>query len=167
MKNRENEGDERMAQPPTARVVSDREFVLEHHFRAPAAKVFAAYTDPKLLAKWWTPKGGSMTIESMDARPGGGYRYLQTDARGQKSVFVGKYLEVHPVTRLVYTFAVEGQGNEIRATVELKEAHGETHLTLTNQCVSKEVRDMMLQYGAAAGAKAVWTQLEEVLANGS
>jgi len=107
-----------MTQPPTARVVSDREFVLEHHFRAPAAKVFAAYTDPKLLAKWWTPKGGSMTIESMDARPGGGYRYLQTDARGQKSVFVGKYLEVHPVTRLVYTFAVEGQGNEIRATVQ-------------------------------------------------
>jgi uncharacterized protein YndB with AHSA1/START domain len=153
--------------PPTeVKVLSDREFVLEHHFHAPAARVFAAYTDPALLTQWWAPKGGSMTVEALDLRPGGRYRFAQTDVKGQRSVFVGKYLEVKPVTRLVYTFEVEGQGNEIRATVELNETQGETHLTLTNQCVSKEVRDAMLQYGAAAGAKAAWNRLEEVLTHG-
>jgi len=155
-----------MSQPTTAKVLSDREFVLEHHFHAPAAKVFAAYTDPKTLMQWWAPKGGSMTVEAMDLRPGGAYRFAQTDVKGQKSVFFGKYLEVKPVTRLVYTFEVEGMGNEIRATIDLKESNGETHMALTNLCVSKEAREAMLQYGAAAGAKAAWTRLEEVLAHG-
>lgn len=150
--------------PPTAaKVLSDRELVLEHTFDAPAAKVFAAYTDPHLLSKWWVPKGGSLTVEAMDVRPGGAYRFVQRDANGQRTVFVGKYLEVKPVTHLVYTFEVEGQGNEITATVDLTESQGKTLLRLTNLCVSKEARDAMLKYGAAAGAKAAWDRLAEVL----
>jgi uncharacterized protein YndB with AHSA1/START domain len=156
-----------MSQPTAAKVLSDREFVLEHLFHAPAAKVFAAYTDPKIVPQWWAPKGGSMTVEAMDVRPGGAYRFVQRDVSGQQMVFVGKYIEVKPVTRLVYTFEVEGQGNQITANVELKESHGETAMTLTNLCVSKEVRDAMVQYGAAAGAKAAWNRLEEVLRNGN
>jgi uncharacterized protein YndB with AHSA1/START domain len=80
--------------------------------------------------------------------------------------FIGTYLDVRPVTRLVYTFEVEGQGDAVTATLELAESQGKTHLTLTNLCVSKEVRDVMVQYGAAAGARAAWAQLEEVLRNG-
>jgi uncharacterized protein YndB with AHSA1/START domain len=143
---------------------SEREFVVEHHFQAPAAKVFAAYTDPHLLAQWWAPKGGSLAVETMDVRPGGAYRFVQREPNGQQLVFVGRYLEVNPVTRLVYTFGVEGQGNEIRATVDLKESQGKTSLRLTNLCASKEVRDMMLQYGAEAGARASWARLVELLA---
>lgn len=154
-----------MSPPPAAKVLSDREFVLEHTFHAPAAKVFAAYTDPRLLSQWWAPKGGSLTVEAMDVRPGGAYRFVQRDANGQRTVFVGKYLEVKPGTRLVYTFEVEGQGNEITATVDLKESQGKTSLTLTNRCVSKEARDAMLKYGAAAGAKVAWDRLAEVLRN--
>ena len=63
---------------PTARVVSDREFVLEHTFRAPAAKVFAAYTDPALIPKWWSPRGGSIRVDTLDVRPGGAWRFVQT-----------------------------------------------------------------------------------------
>jgi uncharacterized protein YndB with AHSA1/START domain len=150
-------------QTPT-KVLSEREFVIEQTFHAPAAKVFGAYTDPQLLSQWWAPKGGSITVEAMDVRPGGMYRFLQRNPNGQQMVFVGKYIEVRPVTRLVYTFMVEGQGNEVTATMDLKESQGQTLLRLTNLCVSKEARDSMLKYGAEAGAKAAWSRLAELLA---
>jgi uncharacterized protein YndB with AHSA1/START domain len=145
------------------RVLSDREFAIEHTFHAPAAKVFAAYTDPKMLPLWWAPPGGTIAVERMDVRPGGTYRFVQR-AYGQEMVFVGTYLEVKPVTRLVYTFAVEGQGNEVTATIELKERDGATHAVLTNRFASKEARDAMVKHGAEAGARAAWTQLEKQLA---
>jgi len=149
--------------PVTSRVVSDREFVLEHTFQAPAAKVFAAYTDPNIVPKWWAPHGGSIRVEAMDVRPGGAWRFVHRMPNGHEMAFHGTYLEVRPVTRLVYTFATEGQPGEIRATVELREQDGVTHLLLTNQCASKEARDGMVRYGAAAGAKAAWDCLAEVL----
>lgn len=149
----------------TAKALSENEFVLEHTFHAPAAKVFAAYTDPKLVPQWWAPKGGSMTVESMDVRPGGTWRYIQRMPNGQEMAFSGTYLEVRPHTRLVYTFLTEGQPHsQVTATVELRETAGTTTLTLTNLCLSKEVRDAMVRYGAAAGAKAAWDRLAELLA---
>lgn len=155
-----------MTTQPSARVLSDREFVLEHTFHAPAAKVFAAYTDPKIVPHWWAPKGGSIRVDAMDVRPGGAWRFVQRMPNGHEMTFHGTYLEVHPVRRLVYTFATEGVPGELRATVELTEADGVTRLTLTNLCASKEARDAMLQYGAAAGAKVAWDRLADVLRAG-
>ena len=154
-----------MPTQPIARVISDREFVLEHTFQAPAAKVFAAYTDPKLVSQWWAPRGGSLRVDVMDVRPGGKYRFVQRTANGQEMVFTGTYVEVRPVNRLVYTYMIEGQpGSQLTATVDLKEAGGTTLLTLTNLCGSKEARDAMIGYGAAAGAKAAWDGLAGLLA---
>ncbi len=154
-----------MPTQPTARVISDREFVLEHTFRAPAAKVFAAYTDPKLIAQWWAPRGGSLRVDIMDVRPGGKYRFVQRTPNGVEVVFTGEYREVRPVTRLVYTYMIEGQpGSGLTATVDLQEAEGATRLTLTNLCASKAARDAMVSYGAPAGAKVAWDGLADLLA---
>ena len=150
---------------PTARIISDREFVLEHTFRAPAAKVFAAYTDPKLIPQWWAPRGGSLRVDLMDVRPGGKYRFVQRMPNGPEMVFTGEYREVRPVTRLVYTYMIEGQpGSELTATVDLQETGGTTRLTLTNLCASKAARETLVSYGAAAGAKVAWDGLAELLA---
>jgi uncharacterized protein YndB with AHSA1/START domain len=148
----------------TTEGLSDREFVLTHTFHAPAAKVFAAYIDPKLVAQWWAPKGGSIRVDKMDVRPHGQWRFVQKDPKGAEMAFSGTYLEVKPVTRLAYTFQVEGQGAPLTATVDLKERNGVTTMTLTNLCASKEVRDAMVGYGAAAGAEAAWKRLDELLA---
>ena len=145
-------------------ILSDREFTIEHRIHAPAAKVFAAYTDPRLIPRWWANPGATMTIDKLDVRPGGRWRFVQHLADGQRMAFSGEFVEVKPVTRLAYTFQVEGQPHsQVTATVDLVERHGITHITLTNLCLSKEVRDGMLQYGAAAGAKASWKRLEEVV----
>lgn len=154
-----------MSTESNARATSDREFVLEHTFRASAARVFRAYTDPQMIPLWWAQKGTSFRVDVMDVRPGGSWRFVQTMPNGQEVVFVGRYLEVRPVTRLVYTFAVEGQpGSELTAKVDLKESDGTTRLTLTNELASKEARDAMLTYGAAAGARVTWERLAEALA---
>lgn len=147
------------------RVVSEREFVLEYTFDAPAAKVFAAYTDPKIVPKWWANKGHTLRVDKMDVRPGGAWRFVQRQGDGPEMAFRGVYREVKPVTRLVYTFAAEADpSHEIVATVELQEADGKTLLTLTNLCASKVHRDGMLQYGAEAGANVAWARLAALLA---
>lgn len=150
----------------SARALSDREFVVEHSLRAPAAKVFAAYTDPNIVPLWWGPKGGSLRVDALDPRPGGAWRFVQRLPNGHEMTLYGTYLEVRPVTRLVYTLAAEGRPGELRATVDIHEEAGITRLVLTTLCPSKEARDEMLRYGAAAGAKAAWAQLEEVLTRG-
>lgn len=153
-----------MSATSVPQATSERDLVLEHTFRTSAARVFAAYTDPKLIAQWWVPKGGSLRVDEMEVRPGGKYRFVQRLPNGHEVTFAGTYLEVTPVTRLVYTFRIEGQPeNELTATVELEESAGMTHLTLTNRCVSKEARDAMVRFGAAAGAKMSWDLLAEVL----
>lgn len=147
----------------SAKTLSDREIAITHEFDAPAAKVFAAYTDPKQVPKWWGPKGNGVRVEQMDVRPGGKWRFVQAGHDGRDFVSFGTYLEVKPVTRLVYTFQAEGMPDAVTTTVELREAGGKTHMTLTLLAGSKEQRDNMAKYGATAGAKAAAVQLAEYL----
>ena len=154
------------AQPNgAARVISDREFVLERMFKAPASRVFGAYTDPKLIARWWVPTGGTLRVEDMDVQPGGQWRFIQPLPNGQEIAYSGTYLEVQAPTRLVHTLEVEGQaGSKVTATLELTEVDGTTRLSLTNECASKEAREAMVKYGAATGANMAWNRLAELLA---
>lgn len=148
---------------PATRVLSDREFVLEHTFHAPAAKVFNAYLDPKMVEQWWGAKAGALRVETLEPRVGGAWRFVQRNPDGSEVPFHGVYKEIHPVTRLVYTFNAPGNP-EVVATVELEEAgDGTTKLTLMNLCATKEQRDTIVRYGAAGGARAAWDRLDAVL----
>jgi uncharacterized protein YndB with AHSA1/START domain len=148
---------------PRVSVLSERSFSVEHEFRAPAPRVFAAFTDASVVPHWWAPPGGSLRVETMDVRPGGQYRYVQRTRDGQELTFRGSYLEVRPPSRLVYTFVIEGQANEVTTTVDLEEAGGVTHVRMTNVCATKEVRDAMVKFGAEAGARAALAGLEGYL----
>jgi uncharacterized protein YndB with AHSA1/START domain len=147
----------------STKVLSDREFAITHEFDAPAAKVFGAYTDPKQVSKWWGPKGNTVRVETMDVRPGGAWRFVQRGPDGNDFATHGTYVEVKPVSRLVYTFQAPGMPQPVTTTVDLREAAGKTHMTLTIQANSKEERDQMVKYGAAAGAKAAAAWLAEYL----
>jgi uncharacterized protein YndB with AHSA1/START domain len=147
----------------STKVLSDREFVLTHEFDAPAAKVFAAYTDPQQVPKWWGPRGAAVRVETMDLRPGGSWRFVQRSPDGREFAAGGTYLEVKPVTCLVYTFEVEGQAQKVTTTVELQETGGKTRATITFLCETKEQMDAMLKYGAVAGTHAAFKQLADHL----
>jgi uncharacterized protein YndB with AHSA1/START domain len=140
--------------------LSDREVQLTQTIRAPAAKVFAAYTDPKQVPQWWGFPKGNLQVDRMDVRVGGTYRFLSKTPGGGTMASVGSYVALEPVTRLVYTFQVEGQpGALVTTVVELAESAGQTTLTLTLQFPSKEAKDLALRYGAVAGGKGALHQL--------
>ena len=93
-------------QAPTKHVTSvertsDREVVVTRSFDAPAQLVFDAWSKPELFQRWWAPKSMGMTLLSceMDVRVGGRYRL----AFGGGMDFFGKYIEVTPHSRLVWT----------------------------------------------------------------
>jgi uncharacterized protein YndB with AHSA1/START domain len=146
--------------PLAVHTVSDREFALGHASGAPAASVFAAYTTPDLVSRWWDPRGRWVRVETMDLRPGGRWRFVRPLPSGQEVAYSGTYREIQSPIRLDYTFEVEGRpGIGVTATVELTEVHGTTRLTLTNKDASKEVRDTRVKHGAAAGVEAAWDRL--------
>lgn len=149
---------------PAVREVSEREFVVEHTIQSTPERIFEAYTDPELLAQWWSHPGQSVRVEEMEVRPGGEWRFVHILEEGEDMVMHGEYREVDPVSRLSYTYNMgEGTDEEILATVDLEPVEDGTQLSLTFRCSSQEQRDDMLSTGAAQGAKAAWKRLEDVL----
>src|ERR1700743_284278 len=89
----------------TAERRSDREIVVRRTFDAPARLVFEAWTRPELFQRWWVPKSSGMVLLSceLDVRVGGGYRLEFGLGETKRMAFFGRYLEVTPPTRLVWT----------------------------------------------------------------
>src|SRR5688572_22882767 len=97
----------------TVERTSDREFVVTRTFNAPARLVFEAWTTPELIKQWWVPKSIGMSLLSCEAdvRVGGGYRFVFSHGESDTMAFFGRYLEVTPHSRLVWTNE-EGDGGE-------------------------------------------------------
>lgn len=93
------------------------------------AKVYAAWTQPDLLAKWWGPKAEA----EVDLRVGGRFRLAMTFG-SEPMAAVGTYLEILPQQRLVFTFNWEGSPaeEETRVTVEFRPVAGGTEVVVTH-----------------------------------
>src|SRR3954462_9504854 len=87
---------------------SEREIHIERVFDTPRDRVFAVYTDPALIPEWWGPHGTVATVDEMDVRSGGRWRFVVRDADGSETGFRGAYREVTPPERIVQTFEWEG-----------------------------------------------------------
>src|SRR5574341_1096846 len=112
---------------------SERELVVTRTFDAPARIVFEAWTKPELFKRWWVPKSMGMSLVSFDAdiRVGGTYRLVFSLDGGKTTVaFFGKYLEVTPHSRLVWSND-EGADGPAITTVTVTEKGGRTELTLS------------------------------------
>ena len=143
---------------------SDRELVFTRTFNGPPRIVFEAWTKPELLKRWWVPKSMPLALLSYEAdfRVGGGYR-LVFDVDGTKTMaFFGKYIEVTPHSRIVWTNDESGEDGAV-TTVTLEEKGDKTLLVLHELYRSKEVRDAALASGAYDGMGETFGQLDEVL----
>lgn len=140
---------------------SDLELVVTRAFNAPARLVFAAWTRPELFKQWWLPKSMGMTLVSceMDVRTGGKYRL----GFGDGMDFFGRYLEVTPHSRLVWTNEESGDAGSV-TTVTFEEKDGRTLLVLIELYPSKEALDAA-GTGAADAMGETFQQLDELLAN--
>ena len=143
----------------------DRELVVTRMFDAPPSTVFKAWSQPELFQRWWVPKsatGISLVSCDMDVRTGGKYR-LEFDAGGSDTMaFYGKYLEVVPDERIVWTND-EGEEGAI-TTVTFQDLGGKTLLNFREVYPSKEALEEALQ-GSAAGLPEQLEQLDELLSS--
>jgi uncharacterized protein YndB with AHSA1/START domain len=146
--------------PVTVERKSDRELVVTRTFNAPAHLVFDAWTKPELFRQWWVPKSMGMTLSSleMDARTGGSYRLNFGDGMD----FFGKYLEVTPHSRIVWTNEEGGENGSV-TTVTFEEKDGKTLLVMTEVYPSKEALDAA-GTGAADAMHETFGQLDDLLA---
>jgi uncharacterized protein YndB with AHSA1/START domain len=153
---------------------SDREIVISRAFSGPARIVFDAWTRPELVSRWWAPRSLGVTIVSCEAdvRVGGHYRYVLQPGKGDAFAFSGKYTEVTPYSRLVYTTCYEPKGVEAAGdagaaivTVTFEERDGRTHLVARELYPSKEVLDGVLASGMEHGMRATMDQLNELVAS--
>ncbi|MCT2576784.1 MULTISPECIES: SRPBCC family protein [unclassified Mesorhizobium] len=147
----------------TVERTSDRELVVTRTFNAPARIVFEAWTKPELFKQWWAPKSMGMVLRSceMDVRVGGRYRLAFGHDGSNLDEFFGRYIEVTPQSRLVWTNEEGGEGGPV-TTVTFEEKGGKTLLVLHELYPSKEALDAA-GTGAAEAMGETFGQLDELL----
>lgn len=145
---------------------SDLQVTVERIFDAPRELVFRVYTEPQFIPKWWGPGYLKTAVDHADVRPGGSYRYIQTDPDGNRYVFFGDYLTVIPPERLVSTFQWDGApGHTITDDATFENLTGRTRLRIVSRFSSIEARDAMLQGGdMEEGANETYDRLAQLLA---
>ncbi len=144
---------------------SDRELVVTRTFNGPAHVVFSAWTKPELLKRWWIPKSCGMSFVSCetDVRTGGTYRFVFNHPSWKQPMsFFGKYVEVIPPSRLVWTND-EADENGAITTVTFEERDGETLVVMHDLYPSKKALDDAIASGSTSGSGEQFEQLDQLL----
>jgi uncharacterized protein YndB with AHSA1/START domain len=117
---------------------------LERLIPSPPDVLFALWTEPAQLLKWWAPEGFEPTIHCLDARPAGRWRVAMRSADGRLIVTSGIYRIVDPPHRIVFTWAWEdvsgARGQETEVTVSFEATPGGTRLVLLQETFESEER---------------------------
>ena len=149
----------------TVERTSERELVVTRTFDAPARLVFEAWTKPELFRRWWVPKSYGLTLLSCDkdVRVGGKYRlvFSHPDAANPMEFF-GRYLDVTPHSRLVWTNEEGGDSGQV-TTITFEETGGQTLLLMHDLYPSKETLDEAIASGSTGGTSETFEQLDELL----
>lgn len=155
-----------MKNPTTVERESERALVVTRTFNGPAHIVFEAWTNPELLQRWWAPKSFGISFISCEAdvRTGGTYRLvLSHPAFEQPMAFFGRYIEVTPHSRIVWTNEESADGPI--TTVTFEEKDGKTLLVLHELYPSKQALDDAIASGSTGtgGAGEQFELLDELL----
>lgn len=148
----------------TAERTSDLELKVTRIVHGPARLAFEAWTKAELFERWWAPKSFPITLVSceLDVRVGGRYR-LVFEAGGSTMAFFGRYVEVVPPTRLVWTNDEDEHAPV--TTVTFQEADGRTRVVVIERYPSKAALDEAIATGSS-GMTAMpesLAQLDELL----
>ncbi|WP_019813243.1 SRPBCC family protein [Saccharomonospora saliphila] len=149
---------EAVADLPSIRIVRD--------FDAPRDRVYRAWTDPDLLARWLGPRDLELRVDEWDARTGGHWRYSNWRDGDLVASFYGSFHELRPPERIVQTFTwtdlPDGVSLEIATFDDL--GGGRTRVTALSMVDTLEARDAMLASGMEVGVREGYEKLDALLA---
>lgn len=107
------------------------ELVLTRIFDAPRDLVFKVWTDPKHIPHWWGPHGFTTTVQAMDVRPGGAWRFTMRGPDGNDYPFVGEYVEVVAPERIVFVGQIHlTSGHDVWTEVSFADEDGKTKVKI-------------------------------------
>jgi uncharacterized protein YndB with AHSA1/START domain len=143
---------------------SERELVVTRTINGPARIVYEAFAKPELFKRWWVPKSFAASLLSceLDVRVGGTYRLVFSHEGSEPMAFFGRYLEVTPHSRLVWTND-EGDDGGAVTTATLEEKGGRTLLVMHDLYPSKEALDAAIASGATGALPETLEQLDELV----
>ena len=142
----------------------DREFLVERVFDAPRDRVFAAYTDPELIVQWYGPHGTEMTVDKMEARTGGDWRFVMRNPDGTETAFRGTYREITAPERIVQTWEWEGMPGYVSLeTATFEDLGDRTKVSTVATFYTQEERDGLLQSGMESGMNETYERLDQLL----
>jgi uncharacterized protein YndB with AHSA1/START domain len=130
-------------------------------FDAPREVVFRAWVEPDRLVQWFGPRGFTVPSLQMDVRPGGAYRICMLSPAGTEHWVKGRYLEIVPPERLVFTWsredATDGEvGHDTVVTIHFADLDGRTGMSF-HQGVFETIENRV-------GHEGGWTSCLERLA---
>lgn len=150
----------------TVSLPSDHEIVLTRTFRAPRSLVHAAFSRPEILKRWFGPRGWNLTTCELNARVGGGFRFVLQAPDGRQVGMRGVYRELCPPERSVHVESFDDFPGESEVTSVLTESSGQTTLSVTMRYPSREIRDAVIRSGMEHGAAESYDKLVELLEAG-
>ncbi|HTF61483.1 MAG TPA: SRPBCC family protein [Edaphobacter sp.] len=143
---------------------SDCEIVLTRIFRAPRQLVYDAFSKPEILKLWFGPCGWSLVTCDVDARVGGGFRFVLRGPGDRELGMRGVYCELSPPDRSVHAESFDDFPGESLVTTVFTERDGKTTMVATILYTSKEVRDAVIKSGMEHGAAESYDKLADFLA---
>ena len=146
---------------------SGREIVVTRTINAQPHIVFEAWTNAELFQRWWVPKSFALELLSceLDVSVDGAYRLVFRHPAGPEPMaFHGRYLEVQPPSRLVWTNEETGSAGQV-TTVTFEERNGQTQLVVHDLYASTEALDEAISSGSISWNDDTFDQLDELLAS--
>jgi uncharacterized protein YndB with AHSA1/START domain len=142
-----------------------RAIVGSREYDAPRALVYAAFTDPRHLARWWGPNGFKTTTLSFDMRPGGVWRFVMHGPDGRDYQNRITYEEIVPNERIVYRHGGESDVEpvQMRQTIVFDDLGGSrTRIAWRLDFPSAAERDRVIkEYGADKGMPQTMARLAD------
>jgi uncharacterized protein YndB with AHSA1/START domain len=149
----------------TVTLPAEREIHVERVFDAPRERLFAAYTDPELIPRWWGPRGTTTIVDELDAKTGGRWQFRMRNEDGSETVFRGVFREVAAPERIVQTFEWDGMPGHVSVdTASFEDLGDRTRVVSTSIFHTGEERDGMLDSGMERGMNETYARLDELLA---
>jgi uncharacterized protein YndB with AHSA1/START domain len=151
--------------PTQAERRSDRELAATRVIAGPARHVFEAFRNVELFKRWWLPEAFAPLLQSieLDVRTGGSYRLVFKMEGSEPMAFFGRYLEVTPHSKIVWTNEESGDAGAV-STATFEEHNGHTHVVMLDTFPTKEALDEAIASGSTSGTGEALDRLNEMIA---